>query len=343
MIESKDQWLESQKEETVLGVYFEETNDRVQEPNGLPKSSNLRNKERRHDRPRIVRNADPMERIRPHVEYETKVPNDSTIIANISCRRVDRITPEQATRTDACLPCGSDTSEHPDLMLYRLPCRHMWCRACLARAFRFALHNQVFGRLQCCTNKNIPLSYFERIAEDRLHPLLQYEPQTDTTTMDIKADEQQTLPGLRDWNPVKVTAYVEKDQEPFISTGDILSYKVALEEHKCLPKDRVYCYGTACNMYIPMTFRTKTQGQCLYCDRKTCLRCRKNPKYHTRINGICTADKKRLIDVENDTKMMSLARRKGWKNCPRCGVFVQKIRGGCSSVVCRCGLLFYYG
>lgn len=311
-------------------------------PDDFPRSTEIENKKNKQDKARILRNADPIEVIRPRVEYEKNVPNDSTIIANISHRRVDRITLKQAARADACLPCGRDTIEHSDLVLYKLPCRHMWCRACLARAFSFALQNQVFDRLQCCTDKNIPLSYFERIAEDRLHPLLQYEPQADTT-MDIETDEQQTLPGVRDWNPVKVTTYVEKDQEPFISTGDILSYKAALEEHKCLPRNKIHCYGKSCNMYIPMAFRTKTEGQCLYCQRKTCLRCRESLKSHTSTNGTCTANKRRMAVVQNDIKMVSLAKRKGWKQCPRCRVYVQKIRGGCSSVVCRCGLLFYYG
>lgn len=294
--------------------------------------------------PTITRNADPIEEPKPEVEYEKKVPGPSTIIANISYRRVDRVTPEQARRKDACLPCGKDTTSHPNLELYELPCHHAWCRECLSRAFHFTLHHHAFKRLQCCTEKEIPLKYFERIVVDRQHPAAEYE--TQATGADAETDDplrQHAMPGLRDWNPVRVTEYVEKEKEIFISTGDMLSYRILLEEFETLPRSRLYCYGKGCGRFIPKACRTKTFGECPNCGRKTCVRCRKNTGSHVNKVSKCTAGKARLEVVRNETKLLSLARRKHWKRCPRCGIFVSKAPGGCSSVVCRCGRLFFYG
>lgn len=334
----------------MLGVYFGEEDSLFgsqQEEEGIQLGvgdlseygQQLQNEQPK--RKRTARNADPIETARPRVDYETKVPNDSTIIANISYRRVDRITPKQAARTDACLPCGRDTTEHPDLLLFKLPCEHTWCKVCLARCFHFAIWNQTFGQLRCCTDDEIPLSYFKNIKEDRIRPRPEYEAQPDSTA-NAEDKGQQILPGLRDWNPIKVTAYVEKDREPFITSGDIASYRASLEEYESPPKDKVYCWANSCGSFIPKGSRTKTEGKCRSCRRRTCLRCRKSLKSHTSESGKCTASKKRLQLVKNDTKLLSLARRKGWKRCPRCKVFIQKIRGGCSSVICRCGRCFYY-
>ncbi|KAF2910555.1 hypothetical protein DAI22_11g108900 [Oryza sativa Japonica Group] len=37
----------------------------------------------------------------------------------------------------------------------------------------------------------------------------------------------------------------------------------------------------------------------------------------------------------------TLAIAKGWRPCPRCGIFIE-LTGGCSIVTCRCGCLFCY-
>lgn len=357
MPEQIDNMSQSQ-EEHVLSLYFEAEHEILAE-----EYSDIEDSDEQDESSELEEsiggkgNVEPVGTPRPLVDYETKVPGSSTIIAMISQRRVDRLTPEQAWRTDTCLPCGRDvrsSPSQPDLALFTLPCRHVWCRECLARAFLFAKNNNTFDRLRCCTEEDIALEYFERIAEDREHPPPEWDIQDCTgavvagRTDDAQQQQQQhqSLPGLRDWNPVNVIEYVEKDQDVFISKGDIESYRASLEEFHTLPKDRVYCYRPSCGNLIPKANRSKGVATCPRCNKDTCMRCRKSPKSHTggeKKPGKCTAGKARMEMVKNDRKLLVLARRKKWKRCPRCGMFVDKVRGGCTSVVCVCGRFFFYG
>lgn len=312
----------------------------------------------------------------PTTVYETsKIPSPSSIIALISQRRLDRLTPAQAqsTQTDTCLPCASSSSSLPgQRLLHTLPCAHKWCTSCLVRAFLFAKTNHTYNRLRCCDpDEDIPLSYFENIAQDRERPPAQWErqdissPTTSAAATQVPppiskakgcGEGQVQIPGLRDWNPVHVVAYVEKDtsetEGAYITTGEIASYKESLLEFNTLPKDRIYCpRSKSCGSFIPPPPKGSRKGKqiatitCPKCNRQVCLRCRKNPSSH--MNGgkgaKCTAGKSRMEAVKNNRKLLVLARRKGWKRCPRCRMFVEKVKGNCSSVVCLCGRYFFYG
>lgn len=337
-----------QEEEIVLGIHFdagdcgdesksEESDDEggiVIGTDGLPQF--VEGLEKKKHEKITRRNADPIEQPKPNVKYEKRVPRPSTSIAIISYKRLDRITTEHARLTDACLICARDLTSQPNIRLYQLPCRHAWCKECLARAFHFVLSQRAFGRLQCCAKKDIPLEYFERIVENKSHPPVEHEVRPDPKTT---AENEDNL-----WNSTKVVEYVEKDQEVFISPGDMASYRTLLEEHQVPSRGKVYCYGQGCGQYIPKDCRTNFSGKCPHCQRRTCLRCRRNANTHTTDkDGKCKPSKYRKESVQNEAKALSLAKRKGWKRCPRCRIFVQKDRGGCSSVVCRCGRLFYYG
>lgn len=367
------------EEEPVLSVYFEAEAEILAADN-----------EDNSSKPKKSRNVEPMEQStpKPPIDYETKVPSNSTIIAMISHRRVDRVTPEQAWRTDVCLPCGqegypssssSKLTRHPQgLELHKLPCHHVWCTQCLARAFLFAKNNNTFDRLRCCNNEeDIPLRYFERIAQDGAQPPPTWETQktgtkrqqipttlSDSTTnggpaggkqleQQLESEDTSTtfpMPSIRNWNPIRVVPLVEQDREVFITKGDIASYKESLLEFNTLPKDRVYCPRTkTCGSLIPLPksrqkTKDKTTVSCPKCSLKVCLRCRKNPSSHTSKSATkCTAGNVRMEVVKNDRKLLVLARRKGWKRCPRCRMFVEKMKGTCSSVSCFCGRYFFYG
>lgn len=347
--------MASSEEEPVLGVYFEGNYDDTTSdseasgsedggltlgPDGLPQLTEKKSKDEHRTRtPR--RNAEPVEVPKPHVEYEKRVPGPSTSIATISFKRLDRITKEHASRTDACLICARDaTTAQPNISkLSQLPCGHAWCSECLARAFHFVLGQHAFGRLQCCTKEDIPLELFERIVENKAHPPVEYEVRPNPVATNANKTEDD-----KPWNSTKVIEYVEKDQEVFISPGDMASYRMLVEEHQAPSRSKVYCHGQGCGQYIPKDCRTKMVGKCVNCARRTCLRCRKSDKTHvTDHHGKCKASKSRIDSVNNEAKTLALAKRKGWKRCPRCRMFVQKERGGCSSVVCRCGRLFFYG
>lgn len=390
--------MKDPSQEPVLGLYFDaeadilaaESSD-IDDDSEPDLSARLKKKQpsNKSKFKYIPRNVDPMDsNPKPPVEYETEVPGSSTIIAMISQRRVDRVTPEQAWRTDACLPCGRDghlsssslpvhkgssgssrkKDGGPQLELHKLPCNHVWCRECLARLFLFAKNNNTFNRLQCCNNEEeIPMRYFENIAEDgeQLPPKWEVQDTTGSEMFGGGAAAKVTgaasgsgssehhengpaLPSLRDWNPIRVVPRVEKDREIFLTKGDIASYKESLLEFNTLPRDRVYCRRKkTCGSFIPR--RTLRKGQttvaCPKCGLEVCLRCRKNPASHskTTYQTRCTAGPRRMEVVKNDRMLLSLARKKGWKRCPRCGMFVEKVKGGCPSVRCFCGRDFFYG
>lgn len=284
------------------------------------------------------KNADPIEQPMSRIVYEKRVPRPSTGIAMISYKRLDRITAEHAKRSDACLICARDITSQTDISLYELPCHHTWCKECLARAFHFVLGQHAFGRLQCCTAEDIPLKYFDNIMEKRFHsPVETGSPPNPTNTAEAEDLD-------RPWDSTEIIEHVEKDQGIFISPGDMALYRAVLEEHQISCREKLYCYGRACGQYVPKDCRNKTMGKCPHCSRRTCLRCRRDARTHgTDLRGKCMASKKNVDSAKNEAKTFSLAKRKGWKRCPRCRMFVQKIRGGCSSVVCRCGRLFFYG
>lgn len=364
---------EEVEEEPVLCLYFAAEDsilaaqdvssdiDSDQEQEDTSAKSQRRNKSHIHRR----NVSEPIQASPPKspIVYETsKIPSPSSIIALISQRRLDRLTPEQAQRaqTDTCLPCASSPGK-----LHTLPCSHRWCTACLARAFLFAKTNHTYNRLQCCDpDEDIPLTYFERIAQDRERPPPEWERQniSSPTTAAAQVPDAEgcgegevRIPGLRDWNPVHVVPFVEKDisetEVTYITTGEIASYKESLLEFNTLPKDRIYCpRSKSCGSFIPPPSKRLrrekkiTTVTCPKCNRKVCLRCRKNPSSYT--NGgkdaKCTAGKSRMEVVKNDRKLLVLERRKGWKRCPCCRIFVEKVKGNCSCVVCLCGRYFFY-
>ena len=297
-------------------------------------------------RKHVTRNVEPVSVIKPEVEYQTKVPSRSTIIANISRRRMDQVPVTETDRTDICLPCGLDTSSYPDLSLQELPCGHRWCKRCLARTFKFAIVNNTFHRFQCCTEKQIPLKYFKAILEKKPHPKPEFEPGYEPGShMDIALPDEQEAPTFaesRDFNPLRVSQTVRKESEIFINNSDWNAYLEKLEEFETRPRDRLYCYRKLCGSFIPMEDRTRARATCPQCQRVTCCRCRKGWHTHRSQDGKCDAGKDRMTVVTNDRKLIVMARRKGWKRCPRCRMFVEKIRGGCSSVYCRCGRHFFY-
>ena len=322
--------------EIVLGAYFDEYSSDA-------------------DEPRVQRNAEPVSVEKPRVDYATKVPDTSSIIALISQRRVDRVPLGEASREDACLPCGQDTAIQPNIVLHELPCGHRWCKNCLARAFKFALHHDTFHRLKCCTKDEIPLKYFKRIAEDRSPLQPTYEPGWEPGThiddyvmaQGSQGGQESHGSALKDKkvsrNPPRVSHYVERDQETFISRKDLALYRLKLEEVETLPKSTIYCYRRVCGSFIPMSCRTQTKGICPRCQRVTCKRCRKGWHTHESNSGKCDARSDRMEVVRNDRKLMVFARRRGWKRCPNCRMYVEKVRGGCLSVLCRCGRHFFYG
>lgn len=191
--------------------------------------------------------------------------------------------------------------------------------------------------------------------EDRPPPQTEYEPGWEPGShMGGESPEEELQRGLGISNgitsedskvyedPLRVSHCVEKEGEVFINKRDFAFYKLKLEEFDTLPKNKLYYYRRACGSFIPKSCRTKSKGTCPRCHRVTCQRCRKGWHKHESKNGKCDAYKDRMEVVKNDRKLMILARKKGWKRCPDCRMYVDKIRGGCLSILCRCGRYFFF-
>ncbi|KAI0499292.1 hypothetical protein KFK09_020195 [Dendrobium nobile] len=105
-----------------------------------------------------------------------------------------------------------------------------------------------------------------------------------------------------------------------------------------LIKDKFYCPYKDCSALL-ITDIWKDKEGCPYCNRFFCFKC-KSP-WHPEL---ACEDFQKLgkneIDME-DLMLMELAKRQGWKRCPFCRFYVEKV-SGCLSLKCRCGHVFCY-
>lgn len=307
-------------EDQVIGNYTTDEEDSGDEgdiilgPDGQPMVRAARKRDAMSQRKKKLyrkkrKNLIPMSSAAPRnkADYVKEHPMGSTVVALLSNRRMDQITAEQteAARNDTCLPCGQSKASDRNLLLYQISCKHKWCAECLARVFKFALKNHTFNKFQCCGKEEIPLDIFRKIVRKKsvMNP----------DAMDV-------------------------DDKPFITKADIELYEDRLDEFKCAPRQRLYCRGTECNAFIPRAARNKAgMGTCYKCFKKTCRKCRR--KDH---KGKCTRlSKRRQREAETDVLFFQNCR--SYKRCPGCRMFTERIKGGCSTVLCICGERFHTG
>lgn len=95
-------------------------------------------------------------------------------------------------------------------------------------------------------------------------------------------------------------------------------YKAKAEEEAS--NTAVYCGEPECRTFISEATYKKGFGSCRKCHRKTCVKsfCRQLKSDHLGIYSLCPQD------IENSS-ILKLMNRKGWKRCPNCYCMVEKI------------------
>lgn len=98
-------------------------------------------------------------------------------------------------------------------------------------------------------------------------------------------------------------------------------------------KNRIYCHYPRCSAFIPPD--DLTSGRCATCPKclgETCAICK--GEYHV--------EEKCPPQNEDDEKVRRLAKKKGWRKCPKSSHWVEHNGEGCSEMTCICGCVFCY-
>ncbi|KAH9097801.1 hypothetical protein Ae201684P_001276 [Aphanomyces euteiches] len=100
----------------------------------------------------------------------------------------------------------------------------------------------------------------------------------------------------------------------------------------------VYCPNPTCSelLQVPPE-RVPPLATCPLCFTDLCVVCR--ALWHGLLD--CETYKRRVVDEENSRLLGETAQLHGWKACPACTIFVEKV-SGCNHMSCRCGQEFCY-
>ncbi|KAI8550166.1 hypothetical protein RHMOL_Rhmol06G0083900 [Rhododendron molle] len=132
----------------------------------------------------------------------------------------------------------------------------------------------------------------------------------------------------------------------FEACRDILSNDVIVRWDECLcmslipESHKVYCPFKDCSaMLVNDTGTTIGETECPSCQRLICAKCR--VPWHTEF----TCQEFEWLGVEGegreDVFVEELAKKKSWRKCPNCNMYVEKTEG-CLHITCRCGYEFCY-
>lgn len=98
-------------------------------------------------------------------------------------------------------------------------------------------------------------------------------------------------------------------------------------------QNRIYCHYPRCSDFIPPG--EMISGRCATCPKclgETCTICR--GEYHV--------EQKCPPQNEDDKKLRRLAKKKGWRKCPKSSHWVEHNGEGCNEMTCVCGCVFCY-
>lgn len=116
---------------------------------------------------------------------------------------------------------------------------------------------------------------------------------------------------------------------PHLPTPFVESY--TFFELELSTKNPLYCSNTDCASFIPPSSIHGDCGICLTCSDQTCKYCR----LPTHVGSVCKKDVESL-------RVLKLASKKGWRQCPGCGHLISK-EAGCQRMICsRCHTQFCY-
>ncbi|CAO2841633.1 unnamed protein product [Amaranthus hypochondriacus] len=119
--------------------------------------------------------------------------------------------------------------------------------------------------------------------------------------------------------------------EIYVRWGNLMCVAAIVDAQK------FYCPFKDCScLLIDDGNEMVTRSECPSCNRLFCAQCK--VVWH---EGIGCVEYQGLGDGERqkeDIMLMNLAKGKGWRRCPKCKFFVEKI-SGCSSIICRCSYI----
>ncbi|KOM57011.1 hypothetical protein LR48_Vigan11g004300 [Vigna angularis] len=123
-------------------------------------------------------------------------------------------------------------------------------------------------------------------------------------------------------------------KEVFDKWGDILCENLVVEAEK------FFCPFKDCSALLMRDGEeVVTSSECPHCHRLCCAQCRVS--WHAGMDCEEFQRSKREKGENGDSMVTKLAKKKGWRKCPNCSFYVERI-AGCSRITCRCNHKFCY-
>ncbi|KAL5728493.1 RBR-type E3 ubiquitin transferase [Ranunculus cassubicifolius] len=114
--------------------------------------------------------------------------------------------------------------------------------------------------------------------------------------------------------------------------GNLFGRWMEMLAESTVPTSRkTYCPYKDCSVLLDNDGRViVTEAECPNCRRMFCAQC----KVPWHAGRTCKKFQKSNKETEQDAAMIKLAKKKKWKRCPGCKIFVE-LKNGCKQMTCR--------
>uniref|UniRef100_A0A383VM63 RBR-type E3 ubiquitin transferase n=1 Tax=Tetradesmus obliquus TaxID=3088 RepID=A0A383VM63_TETOB len=241
---------------------------------------------------------------------------------------------KQAVKTLSCGICLDDVSSSS---MYRLGCRHSFCRACLAAYLKARLQDNQLPAACPSAGCRRPVSQAEAAA------LLAGTPRLRNKFLQV------ALRPMSQGDAAALLAGTPRLRNKFLQ---------ATKEASAIARGTaIYCPRSSCSELVKVTRLTPAAArglsaaqaaakqqqlarvQCSHCSHECCTSCR--CAWHA---GLSCASYQALPASEKgeaDLALFQLGSSQHWRRCPTCRAMVERIEG-CNYMMCRCGEPFCY-